>query len=47
MDYVYECGERMGECTCYDCAVPDCDNFKERLSDTCCPDHSNAPITAN
>ena len=38
--YIYECGHEMGSCTCYDCAVPDCDNFKEHETDKYCAEHA-------
>lgn len=25
---VYECGHWMGSCTCFDCAVPECDEYR-------------------
>lgn len=35
-----ECGHPVGECSCYDCAIPECDNFRASLSDTHCQTHS-------
>ena len=40
MANVYECGHEMGSCTCYDCAVVGCDNYKDKETDTYCPEHA-------
>lgn len=37
---VYEsCGCEVGNCTCYDCGVAGCDNYRDALTDRYCYEH--------